>query len=111
MSSPSQSIGPEVIAPRPSERSLHGLDWVNFFLSDVRTGVGPFVAIYLSGAHWSVARIGIALTAAEVAGVLTQAPGGALIDRLRSKRLVIGVAVLVLAGCSFLMSFITTMPV
>jgi MFS family permease len=111
MSAPSQIAQSEVVAPQPSSRSLHALDWLNFFLSDVRTGVGPFVAIYLSGAHWSVARIGIALTAAEVAGVLTQAPGGALIDRLRSKRLVIGVAVLVLAGCSFLMSFITTMPV
>jgi MFS family permease len=111
MSAPSQIAQSEVVAPQPSSRSLHALDWLNFFLSDVRTGVGPFVAIYLSGAHWSVARIGIALTAAELAGVLTQAPGGALIDRLRTKRLVIGVAVLVLAGCSFLMSFITTMPV
>jgi MFS family permease len=111
MSAPSQSVAPEVVAPQPSERSLHALDWLNFFLSDVRTGVGPFVAIYLAGAHWSVARIGIALTAAELAGVLTQAPGGALIDKLRAKRLVIGLAVLLLAASALVMSLITTMPV
>lgn len=98
-------------APQPSKRSLRSLDWLNFFLSDVRTGVGPFVAIYLTGAHWSIARIGIALTAAELAGVLTQAPGGAFIDQVRAKRFVIGAAVLVLAGSSLVMSWITTMPV
>jgi hypothetical protein len=31
---------------RPSTRSLRGLDWLNFLLADVQTGVGPFLAIY-----------------------------------------------------------------
>src|SRR5437588_8346520 len=69
-------------SPAASSRSLHGLDWTNFFVSDVRTGVGPFIAIHLSNMHWHVAQIGIALTVAEVAGVLTQAPGRALMDSL-----------------------------
>jgi MFS family permease len=111
MSTSSPSIHAEGIARQVSERSLRALDWLNFFLSDVRTGVGPFVAIYLAGEHWGVARIGIALTAAELAGVLTQAPGGALIDRLRSKRLVVGLAVLLLSASALLVSKITTMPV
>jgi len=33
----------------PSRRTLRGLDWLNFFLADVQTGVGPFLAIYLAG--------------------------------------------------------------
>ena len=33
----------------PSRRTLRGLDWLNFLLADVQTGVGPFVAIYLAG--------------------------------------------------------------
>jgi isocitrate lyase len=32
-------------AARPSAR---GLDWFTFFLADIRTGFGPFVAIYLT---------------------------------------------------------------
>jgi hypothetical protein len=30
---------------RPSDGSLRGLDWLNFLLADVQTGVGPFLAI------------------------------------------------------------------
>ena len=36
----------------PSQRTLRGLDWLNFFLADVQTGVGPFLAIYLAGHGW-----------------------------------------------------------
>ncbi len=43
----------------PSARSLCGLDWLNFFLADVRTGVGPFLAIYLAGYGWDEQRVGI----------------------------------------------------
>ena len=35
-------------------QSLRALDWLNFFLADVRTGVGPFLAVYLTSAlHWN----------------------------------------------------------
>ena len=33
----------------PSRPTLRGLDWLNFLLADVQTGVGPFLAIYLAG--------------------------------------------------------------
>jgi hypothetical protein len=49
-------------AATPSVRTLHGLDWLNFFLADVQTGVGPFLAIYLAGYGWNEQRVGIALT-------------------------------------------------
>ena len=35
--------------PPPSRQTLRGLDWFNFLLADVQTGVGPFLAIYLAG--------------------------------------------------------------
>src|SRR3954451_12944182 len=88
----------------PSAQSRHGLDWFNFFAADVRTGVGPFVAIYLTNNHWSLAEIGLALTAAEVAGVVTQAPGGAIMDHVRSKRVLLGGAVAVLAVSALMMA-------
>jgi hypothetical protein len=31
-----------------SGRTLRALDWLNFLLADVQTGVGPFLAIYLA---------------------------------------------------------------
>jgi hypothetical protein len=31
-------------AKTPSARTLRGLDWLNFFLADVQTGIGPFLA-------------------------------------------------------------------
>ena len=30
-----------------TQRSLRVLDWSNFFLSDVRDGIGPYLGIYL----------------------------------------------------------------
>ena len=91
-------------SPAPSPRSLHGLDWLNFFLADVRTGVGPFVAIYLANSGWNPARIGFALTAAEFSGVLTQAPGGALTDRIPAKRLLVGMGLVLLTLSALLMA-------
>ena len=39
---------------RPHRRSLWALDWLNIFGADVRTGVGPYLAIYLQARrHWS----------------------------------------------------------
>jgi hypothetical protein len=47
----------EKAAPRASVASLRGLDWLNFFLADVQTGVGPFLAIYLAGYGWNEERV------------------------------------------------------
>ncbi len=94
--------------PKPSKRSMHGLDWLNFFLADVRTGVGPFIAIYLTNSGWNPAQIGIALTAAEFSGVLTQAPGGAITDRAKSKRLLVGIGIALLTLSALLIAVLPT---
>jgi predicted MFS family arabinose efflux permease len=73
------------------------LDGLNFFLADVQTGVGPFLAIYLADCHWSQQRVGVALTVGGIAGILSQTPAGELVDRVRSKRTLIGVGVVGLA--------------
>jgi MFS family permease len=89
----------------PSARSLHGLDWLNFFLADVQTGVGPFLAIYLAGYGWNEQRVGLALTVGGIAGILTQTPAGALVDRLRSKRALIAAGIAALAAGALLIAF------
>ena len=83
------------------------LDWLNFFLADVKDGLGPFLAIFLmSSQHWDAGRIGVVLTIAGVTTVVARAPAGALVDAVRYKRalIVIGsVAVAVSAAAMALL--------
>jgi predicted MFS family arabinose efflux permease len=88
----------------PSRRTLRGLDWLNFLLADVQTGVGPFLAIYLAGYRWDEERVGLALTVGGIAGILAQTPAGALVDFLRSKRALVGAAVAALAAGALLIA-------
>jgi MFS family permease len=82
--------------PDPSSRSLHGLDGLNFFLANVQTGFGPFIAVYLTAAKWTQVEIGIVLTVAGMASLFAQIPGGALVDAVRSKLLVGGIAIAII---------------
>jgi MFS family permease len=79
--------------PAPSRASQHGLDWFIFFLADVQTGFGPFVAVYLTTQKWTQVEIGFVLSIGGVVGLLGQMPGGAIVDAARSERLVAGLAV------------------
>jgi MFS family permease len=87
-----------------SKRSLWGLDWLNFFLADVQSGVGPFLAIYLAGSGWNQQTIGIALTGGGIAGIIAQTPAGALADRVRSKRALVAGGVIALAVGAFMIA-------
>jgi predicted MFS family arabinose efflux permease len=91
------NAGENVKGSRASRASLRGLDWLNFFLADVQSGVGPFLAIYLAGSGWNEQTIGIALTGGGIAGIIAQTPAGALADRMHSKRALIAVGVIALA--------------
>ncbi len=85
---------------KPSAQSLRGLDWTNFFLADVQTGVGPFLVIFLTslpGLGWNPESAGLALTVGGLAGIAAQTPAGALVDRLRAKRTLIAIGVVCLA--------------
>ena len=73
--------------------SARGLDWFTFFLADIQTGFGPFVAIYLTAHAWPQFDIGLVLTAGGLVALACQMPGGALVDAVRSARLVAGFAV------------------
>ena len=85
--------------PKPSAQSQRGLDWLNFFIADVQTGFGPFIAVYLATNGWQQGRIGLILTAGAIVGIGSQMPGGALVDRIRSKRLLVAVSLgLIAAG-------------
>jgi len=84
----------------PSPRALRALEALNFFVADVAAGVGPFLGVYLLAHGWRSGSIGTVMTFGGVAGFLATAPGGALIDATRHKRLFIALAGLSTIGAS-----------
>ncbi len=88
---------PPASSPHPSRRSLRRLDWFVFLVADVQTGFGPFVAVYLTSQKWTQVEIGLVLTIAGLVSLLGQIPGGALVDTVRSERVVAAVAVTMIA--------------
>ncbi|MHB1302159.1 MAG: MFS transporter [Acidiphilium sp.] len=76
-----------------SRRSLVGLDWLNFFVADVQTGFGPFIAIYLTTQRWTEGAIGGVLALGTLVAMASQLPAGALVDGMASKRLAAALAI------------------
>jgi len=89
-------------APRPSERSQRGLDWLQFFIADVQTAFGPLIATYLASYGWTQGTIGSVLTLNTAVALATETPAGAMVDWIRWKRAVVAVCLLLIAGGSML---------
>ena len=97
-------------SPSPSNASLSGLDGVNFFLAGILAGFGPYLAAYLADQKWTQENIGFVLTASGVAGLLSQLPGGELLDTVRSKRAVVVAGVVVVAISAIIIAFQPSFP-
>jgi MFS family permease len=91
--------------------SVRGLDWFTFFLADIQTGFGPFVAIYLTAHEWAQFDIGLVLTAGGLVALAGQMPGGALVDAVRSARLVGGLAVAAICLSALALAIWPSFPV
>jgi len=91
--------------PHPSARtkSLRAVEWLNFFLADVQTGLGPFLAAYLAASGWNPARVGYILTFGGLVTVALQTPAGAVVDSVHSKRLVLACNLALLVGGALLL--------
>ena len=87
-----------------SQRSLRGLDWFAFFVADVQTGWGPFVATYLTSVAWTQFDIGLILTIGTITGLALQIPAGALVDRVPAKRLLAALAVASISASALLLA-------
>ncbi|HVW51306.1 MAG TPA: MFS transporter [Trinickia sp.] len=85
-------------------RSLRALDWLNFFLANVQTGFGPFIASYLTANKWTQGEIGVALSVGTATAMLSQVPAGALIDALRNKKAAGAAAIIAIAACALLLA-------
>ncbi|KAG0163108.1 hypothetical protein DFQ30_000732 [Apophysomyces sp. BC1015] len=93
-------------------RSLRALDRLNFFLANVQTGFGPFIASYLATHKWTQGEIGIALSVGTITAMVSQVPAGALIDSMQNKRAAAMAAIVAIAICALLLAGSpTTIPV
>jgi MFS family permease len=97
--------------PHPSRRSLHALDWFVFFVADVQSGFGPFVAVYLTTQKWTQFDIGLVMTVAGLVALIGQVPGGALVDAARSERVVAGAAIAAIGGSALAYALGPVFPV
>lgn len=87
-----------------SARNKVGLDWFSFFCANLQTGFGPFVSVYLTTAKWSQTDIGVVLMIGGFVGLVGQIPGGALVDRVRSKALIAGASVIAISISALLVA-------
>lgn len=87
-----------------SAKSVSSLQWLNFLVADVQTGVGPFLAAYLAAHAWNPRDTGYALTMGGLVTVTVGPFAGALIDRSQSKRGLVAGALGMLAVGAFLLT-------
>jgi MFS family permease len=94
---------------RVLRRANYALDAANFFLADVRGGLGPYLAIYLlTERQWDAASIGIVMSIVTIAGILAQTPAGALVDATKAKRAVMVVAAVLITAGSLLVPWLSS---
>jgi MFS family permease len=109
---PTDQSAPLDLDNDPKKGSIRALRALNFFIADVQNGMGPYMALFLqSSVHWGPAQIGSALAAGNIAQVLAQTPAGALIDRLRQKRVLLLVGIGLIALAVLATAFFTTRAV
>lgn len=80
-------------------QSVVALNALNFFMADVRDGLGPFLGVFLQENGWSPSQIGIVATIGGLAGVAATTPLGMLVDATRAKR-----AILICAACAVILA-------
>ncbi len=88
-----------------SREGGRALDWLNFWLADVQTGLGPFLSAALTSRGWDPSKIGFFLTIGGLLGVFLQAPAGAAVDAIRRKRTLIAAGIAAIVAASLLIAF------
>ena len=101
----------DAIDSSPSSTSLSGLDGVNLFLAGMQSGFGPFVAVLLADEKWTLQNIGFVLSVSGLAGLLSQLPGGELLDASRSKRFLVALGGIMVVVSALVIALWPSLPV
>lgn len=91
--------------------SLSALNALNFFMADVRDGLGPFLGVFLQEKGWGPQDIGLIMTAGGLAGMLATTPLGALVDATKAKRAVMIAASLAIIAATLTMLYVPNLSV
>ena len=88
------------------------LDCLNFFLADVKGGLGPYIGIFLlTQQNWNQAEIGILATVAGIVGLAVHTPFGAFVDASYWKRGVVVAGVSVLTITALAIANVPSFPI
>jgi predicted MFS family arabinose efflux permease len=77
----------------------------------MQSGFGPFVEVLLADERWSLQNIGFVLSLGGAAGLLSQLPGGELLNASRSKRLLVALGGIMVAVSAFVIAIWPNRPV
>lgn len=78
------------------------LAWLNFFVADVRDGLGPFLGVFLLQNGFGEAQIGLIGTLSHIAALVFGVPCGILVDKTtRKKELIAFFITLIVLACVF----------
>jgi len=94
----------------PSRRSLRGLDGFNFFIANIQTGFGPFIAVYLTAQAWTQVDIGFVLTVSGLIALACQVPAGILVDTASHKRTLAALAAAAIALSALMLAAWPILP-
>jgi MFS family permease len=95
---------------RAIQASSLGLDAVNLLLAAALSGFGPYLAAFLAQQNWTQQSIGFVLTAAGLAGLLTQPLGGEVLDVIQSKRIVVAIGAIIVAISALIIALWPSFP-
>jgi len=101
-SRPLQSVTPQ---------SSRGLDWLVFFVADIQTGFGAFIAVFLTTQKWTQVDIGLVLTISGLVSLLGQIPLGMLVDAISSVRTTALVSLCIIGASAFVFAAWPIFPV
>lgn len=91
--------------------SLPALNSLNFFMADVRDGLGPFLGVFLQEKGWGPQDIGLIMTAGGFAGMLATTPLGAFVDATKAKRAVMIAASVAIIAATLTMLYVPNLSV
>lgn len=89
------------------------LAWLNFFVADVRDGLGPFLGVFLLQNGFGEAQVGLISTISHIIALALGVPCGILVDKTTRKKECIALFIaLIMLFCSlnyFFPSFVFTL--
>lgn len=89
------------------------LAWLNFFVADVRDGLGPFLGVFLLQNGFGEAQVGLISTISHIIALALGVPCGILVDKTtRKKECIAFFVALIMLFCSlnyFFPSFVFTL--